>query len=593
MKKIYYILIAATLVLLSSCQQPEFVEPDVVRQGITSLTAYFDDDAKVAYEIGKLDLTGVAPEVLDTMTRFEIPIMYYYPEESDNVTTLEMSHMRVRAELAPNCIIEPSITVLDLYLDNEFTYTNERGESRTIIITGKRVPFKTAQFLSFNLINPVDTSVVVEGFVDNDAKIIYLFTIDDLSGLVVESEPWYHGSVKDYEDLSTVPANWNSDTTVVALAHDGVTEQEYQVVKRNPSKIKYGFNTDSVKELFNVDPCQRFGAPDYMLPVYSSIAYVDGYLAVCHGEDYPIVYVDARNGSKKGEVVTGGKTFSAITNDEAGNMLLCNHLGEFGGTFEIYRTSSVEEAPVLWYSYNNEVSLPMGAKIRVCGDIDKDATIIVCYEGIAGVTSAGSFLQITVKAGQVTGTVVHDLLTNSGISWGPAPVNSAAVVPTNAAGDNGWFYAAYQTAGYGDFGMMWIRPDYKTGKFLGTNAPELEQYLLNPNALDSKTFNNANYMALFVGHHFPAWAQIPAMWLYDIADPATVSGAYYQESPAIVAYDSWVDYYNKTNHADGTQSSTDVVIAQSKDGLRIYVFCYDHYAGVLCGYSADCVKRPE
>ena len=589
MKKLYNIFVVGTLAVFSACQQPEFVEPEVVRQGITSLTAYFDTDSKVAYEIGKLDLTGVAPEVLDTMTRFEIPIMYYYPEESYDVTTLQMSHMRVRAELAPNCKIEPSLTVLDLYLDNEFVYTNERGESRNIIITGKRVPFKTAQFLSFNLINPVDTSLVVEGFVDNDAKIIYLFTIDDLDGLVVESEPWYHGSIKNYEELSTVPTSWNNDTTVVALAHDGVTEQEFQVLKRNPSKIKYGFNLDSVKELFNVDPCQRIGAPDYMIPVYSTLAYVDGYLAVCHGEDYPIVYVDARNGSKKGELVTGGKTFSAITNDEAGNMLLCNHKDEFSTTFEIYRTSSVSEAPVLWYTYTNETSLPIGAKIKVCGDIDKEATIVVCYEGISGVTSTGNILQISVKAGQVVDATVHDLLTNAGISWGAAPVNSAGVVPTNAAGDNGWFYAAYVEP----YGIQWIRPDYKKGKFMGTNAPELEQYLLNPNALDSKTFNNANYMALFVSHHFPAWAQIPAMWLYDIGDPATVSGEYYQTSTSIVAYDSWVDYYNKTNHAVETQSSSDVVIAQSKDGLRIFVYCYDHYAGVLCGYSADCVKRPE
>lgn len=586
MKKIYYILIVSALALLSSCHEPEFIEPDVVRQGITSLTAYFEDDAKVAYEIGKLDLTGVN---IDEMTRFEIPIMYYYPEESFNVTTLQMSHMRVRAELAPNCSIDPPLTVLDLYLENEFTYTNERGESRKIIITGKRVPFKTAQFLSFNLVNPVDETLVVEGFVDNDEKIIYLFTIDDLDGLVVESEPWYHGSIKNYEELSTVPSSWNEDRTVVAIAHDGVTEQEFQVIKRNPSKIKYGFNPDSVKELFNVDPCQRIGAPDYMLPVYSSLAFAEGYLVVCHGEEYPIVYVDSRNGSKKGEVVTGGKTFSAITSDEAGNMLLCNHLDEYGGAFEIYRTSSVNEAPVLWYSYHSTVSLPIGAKIRVCGDIDKDATIVVCYEGIEGVTSSGQILQITVKSGQVTDAVVHDLYSNAGISWGTAPVNSAAVVPTNAAGDNGWFYAAYVPP----YGIQWIRPDYKTGKFLGTNAPELEQYLLNPNALDSKTFNNANYMALFVAHHFPAWAQIPAMWLYDIGDPATVTGNYYQESPAIVAYDSWVDYYNKTNHADATQSSSDVLIAQSSDGLRIYVFCYDHYAGVLCGYTADCVKRPE
>ena len=586
MKKIYYLLMATGLALLSSCHEPEFVEPTVERQGITSLTAYFTQGKFVEKEMGKLDLSGVDAS---DMVRYEIPIMYYYPEESDDVTTLEMTRVRVRAELAPNCKIEPPLTVLDLYQENEYKFTNAKGETKDIIITGKRVPYTTAQFLSFNLVNPADGSVAVEGFVDNDEKIIYLFTIDDLSGLVVEAEPWYHGSVRDYEELSTVPADWNDDTAVVAVAHDGETTQEYKVVKRNPSKIRYGFNTDTVKELFNVDPKTAFDAPDYFLPVYSTLAFVDGYLVVCHGEDYPLVYVDSRNGSKKGEVPTGGMTFSAVTNDEAGNMLLCNHLDEYGTEFKIYRTSSVSEAPVLWYTYNNTTSLPVGAKIKVCGDIDRDATIVVCYEGIPGITSTGSILQISVKDGQGTDAEVHDLYTNSGISWGAAPVNSAAVVPADATGDNGWFYAGYVAP----YGFQWVRPDYRTGKFLGTNAPELEQYLLNPGALDTKTYNNANYMALFVSHHFPAWAQVPAVWVYDIGDPATVSGNYYQESSSIVAYDSWVDFYNKTNApGNETQSSSDVVMAQSKDGLRVYIFCYDHYAGVLCGYTADCVKRP-
>ena len=215
MKKIYYLLIACGLALLSSCHEPEFVEPTVERQGITSLTAYFTQGKYIEKEMGKLDLSGVNAWEVD---RYEIPIYFYYPEESDDVTTLEMTRARVRAELAPNCKIDPPLTVLDLYLENEFKFTNAQGETKDIIITGKRVPFKTAQFLSFNLINPQDGSLVVEGFIDNDEKIIYMFTIDDLSGLVAEGEPWYHGSIKDYETLSTVPADWNEDEMAYAEA---------------------------------------------------------------------------------------------------------------------------------------------------------------------------------------------------------------------------------------------------------------------------------------------------------------------------------------------------------------------------------------
>lgn len=580
MKKIFYLLSVTALALLSSCHQPEFVEPTIERQGITSLTAYFTQGKFVEKEMGKLELTG--DENLDC---YEIPIMYYYPEESDDVTTLEMTRVRVRAELAPNCKIDPPLTVLDLYQDNPFVFTNAKGESKNIIIKGKRVPFKTAQFLSFNLVDPTTDMVAVEGFIDNTEKVIYLFSIDDLSGLVAVGEPWYHGSIKDYETLSTVPSDWNEERTVTAVAHDGVTEQAYRVIKRNPSKIKYGFNANTAKELFNVDPRVAFDAPDYMLPVYASIAYVDGYLAVCHGPDYTPIYLDARNGSKLGEIVTGGVAYGAITNDEGGNMLLCTYADEFATSLKIYRTSSVSEAPTLWYTHNKSISLPMGAKIRVCGNIDTDATIIINFEGISGVTATGQFLQITVQDGVVVKEEIHDLLTNSGLSWGAAPVYSAGVVPTTAAGDNGWYYASYEYNG-----MCWVRPNYEIGKSLTTNDTD-NAWLVNPCGLDSKKFNNANYMVLFVAHHFPAWELQPSFWLYDIGDPASVSGEY-QSSSSIVTYNSWITYFNGANNAGNeTVSSSDVVIAQSKDGLRIYVFYYDHYAGTIGGYSADCVKR--
>ena len=58
MKKIFYLLSVTALALLSSCHQPEFVEPTIERQGITSLTAYFTQGKFVEKEMGKLELTG-------------------------------------------------------------------------------------------------------------------------------------------------------------------------------------------------------------------------------------------------------------------------------------------------------------------------------------------------------------------------------------------------------------------------------------------------------------------------------------------------------------------------------------------------------
>ena len=106
MKKIYYLLFVSALAMFSSCQEPEFIEPTAERQGITSLTAYFTTGKNVEKEMGKLVIND--PE----QDRFVIPIPWYYPEESDEETLLHMSRVRVRAELAPNCKIDPPLTIL-------------------------------------------------------------------------------------------------------------------------------------------------------------------------------------------------------------------------------------------------------------------------------------------------------------------------------------------------------------------------------------------------------------------------------------------------------------------------------------------------
>ncbi len=582
MKKILYTLFAGAL-LLAGCQKPQFIEPTVERQGITSLTAYFTSGKYTEMVMGSLTVTDPNAD------RFVIPIPWFYPEDSDDVTTLYMSKVRVRAELAENCSIDPPLTILDFSFGQEYnyTYTNAQGESRPIVITAQRVKSSTAKILSLTLVND-EGNAVLEGFIDNDNMEISLFSIEDLNGLRAQAQPWYHASVKDAEAIeesklwNIEAKNWNEEQTVTIIAHDGKTEGTYKVVKKNPEKIDFGFNASSLKPLFNGNPYTLFNAPAYNVKVYPSLAYVGGYLVVSHGDGSAPVYVDGRNGSKVGEIATGGLTVGAVTSDEAGNMLLCNRL-ETAGTFEIYKTSSVTENPVLFYSYNSEISLPMGSKIKVIGDINKDARITVSYEGVSGVTSASQFVEFTVVGGAVTDAQVYDLA-GSGISWGASPDGSAGLVPaSNKAGVNGWYYAQYDTFN----GFAWIRPDFSVGKTLGT-VNSGNAWAVNPSWIESKQFNNANYIVLGVGAHFPAWGGTTSVYLLQANEPSNLSG-YYDESTELLA-SATVENFNTTN-ADGTMSAGDVLIAPSADGFTVYLFYYDHYNGAIGAFSADCVKK--
>ncbi len=585
MKKIYYLLMAAVLSAVSSCQKPQFVEPTADRQGITSLTAYFTSGPYTEKELGKLVVNdGENPD------RYVIPVPWFYPEESYDVTTLHMSKVRVRAELAENCKIDPPLSILDLNLENKFTYTDAHGESKPIIITGQRVKSSTADIISMSLLDPQTKDVVIEGFVDNEERVVYLFTVEDMNGLLAEVTPWYHSTVDGAFETGERTGvfqydktqDWNQEQTITVTANDGVTKAEYTVVKRNPEKIDYGFNASSVKELFNIDPVSRLGVPPYtQAGVLSSIASIQGYLVVNHGDGSAPMYLDGRNGSKLGEVNVGGLSVGAVTNDETGNLLLCNRI-DGKGTFEIYRTVSVTEAPTLFHSYENEVALPLGSKIKVIGSLDSDACIVVYYEGIAGITTASQVLNIYVKGGAVVDSQVVDF-SAVGLSWGSCPENAPGIAATSVDGSNGWFYASYSLNGF-----QWVKQNMGLGSSVLTNDMD-RAWLVNPNCLDTKRFNNATYMCLLVLHHFPAWELQPSVWVYDITDPASVTGNY-QDSPSLVTYNSWITYFNGTN-ADGTVSSGDVVMSASADGFKVYIYYYDHYAGVIGGYSADCVKK--
>ena len=155
MKRTVYILLVA-LVFAFGCHKPEYVPSTADRQAITSLTAYFTSGKFVNQQMARLDVDDPMLE------RYVIPVPWFFPEESDDLTTIHMTKARVRAEIAPNCKIEPPLTILNLAQENVFLFTDSKGDQRNIVITGKRTKSSNAKALTFDLTDPV----FVEGFVN-------------------------------------------------------------------------------------------------------------------------------------------------------------------------------------------------------------------------------------------------------------------------------------------------------------------------------------------------------------------------------------------------------------------------------------------
>lgn len=561
MKRLLIILSLA--LVAAACHQPEYVKPTAERQGITSLTAYFTFGPFVDQEMAKLNIDN--PE----QTRFVIPVPYYYPESSFDETEIYMIKARINAELQPNCKIEPGLTVLDLTEENEFTYTDAAGNSRKIVITGTRVHSTKAQLLTFDLVDPP-----ISGIVDEAQHKVSLVSADDLSAAVAKVSISAHASISP--DPSE-PHDYNNGITFTVTAANGVDKTEYTVVKEVPEKIDYGFNTSSVKPLFNFDPVSNTGLPPYNTVAYISMAVTGNNLVVSTGDGAPI-YLNKLTGVKAGNLNTGAATVAGITSDEAGNLLLCNH-AQGGETFTIWTSSAVDETPVEFYSFTNTSDLPMGYKVKVMGDIKGEAQIVATLEGIDGITSSSKFWVFKVEDGAVVSADVVDA-SASGLVWGSAPVNVTSMCAASLNPADGWFGACYDPNV-----LTWVKADGTAGSTASTG--DGNSWGWNYNCFDSKRFNNATFLAGFVVSHFPAWGIGPRLYVYDITNPAGVSGDF-ETTGALVMSNTGIAWYQT---GDYSVAAGDVLIAPSADGFMLYIYYYDHNSQVIGGYSADCIKR--
>ena len=344
-------------------------------------------------------------------------------------------------------------------------------------------------------------------------------------------------------------------------------------------KIPYGYNAGSEKQLFNFDPVSRLGLPDYTHDAYPSLGSIENKLVICLGDGSTPVYINGFSGKKEGTIALGSAPCAAITSDDAGHLLLMNH-AEGGQDLTIWATSSVTEAPTLYYTYNNPTDTPVGYHVRVCGDIAGDAQIILTHEGIEGVTGCGKYTRLVVSGGAVV-DVRECSVQEHGLLWASAPTRAAKVAPAGPGADDGEIFSWY-----GDnYNMYYISA---TGNLVTKDLTVVDpvtadnSWGYNYNCLDAKLFNGQYLMSHLITSHFPEWGYGPCLYLYDMATPSLIKSA------APIFQDTNIEWYNIAAH---TYGAADVVMAPSKDGFRLFIFYYDYLAQSIGGYTMDCIKR--
>jgi len=575
------IIFSLVILLVTGCHKPEYVLPTADRQGISSLVAYFTFGPYVDQEMGRLEISD--PNV----DRYVIPIPWYFPESSDDITTPYMTRVRVRATLQPNCVIEPPLTVMDLTEENHYKYTDATGASRDIVITGERVKSSKCELISFTLKRPM-----LNGIIDKSNLTVSLITANDLS--VAEAT----ASVSAHASISPDPSeahNYNEGFTFTVTADDGVTKAEYLVVKNIPEKIDYGVNATSVEKLFNMDPSTGLGLPGYKEAVNVSMGVLDSWLVVNVGDGSAPRYYNKIVATYGGTINIGSAVpTGSIASDEQDHLLICN-LAEKDQEFNIWTTSSVTAAPELLVSFVNDMALPLGQEMKVIGNIKDEAVITVTYPGVAGVTTSGFFRAIHIVGGEVVSNEVLDLYAANGFHWGAGTARSTCVVAGSSKMDTGWYSSAYS-----ENILYWFKSDLSIGSASPgegdgsvEDAPGGGAFVngnVDPNNLDTKHFNNARYLALFVSTHFPQWWPGPQLYVFDIT-ANSISGNIFNSPQLAFSVPFMFDQEYQSGAADGNGACGDCILAPSADGYMMYIYYYDHYSQMIGGYSMDCIKR--
>lgn len=554
MKNILFVL-AAFLLFLNGCHEPEELTPSVSTKGVNSITAVFADG------------TGeFKAYITEGSNKIVVPIPYYFPESSDNqVTGEQMSRMRITANLDDNVTIEPALLYLDLTKENKIIVTNQLKQKKEYIITGEIRKSDKCLIEEFKL-----PSLGLTGVINENDKTISLVALGELESALADLTMSYHATISP--DPRTQSLDYNKDLKLTVTAHDGVSKTEYTVIKAVPQKLAYGMRAGSGKLMF---------AKKLKADIGISVDNMTGGIAVT--KDYVVlntrgtnsIYLNAKTGENVGEIelgdLKGSLTNFYNTADDDGNILMCN-LAPNAGSFKVYKITSVPGTPELYIEWNGGVAI--GRKLSIVGSINSNAIIT------APILAAGQkFARWTVVNGTLS-SQTPDVVTMSGLAKGWS--TNCDIVYSSATDVNGDYFVA----SYSDNTFAWV--DGATNSVRKKLDGISGNYI--PNAVDFVSFNKASYTTLNWVNSF-SWGSADAVWLLDVTNDTNFAGSLDSKTCKAVVWESERNVYGGKSVSPSVVNGNgtgDVALRVSEDGYFMYLY-FMFTNGYVVGYQFDCI----
>ena len=549
------------LLSVAGCHDPEELTPSVVNMGLNSVSAQFasgeyKNDAQARFTTLVTD---------SEQERIVIDIPYYFPESSTN--RVDITQMRVSANLDDNCFLTPKLGTLDLTQEHWFTLTRVDGTTRKICITGNIKKSDKCQLEAFAL-----PSLGLTGVIDQEKAEVSITALGDLEPAKATYQLSYHASISP--DPAAEALDYNNEVKLTVTAFDGVTKKTYTVKKNVPSKTKSGIRAGSQKNLFVSETFkQQWGMSGTM---NYTMGLMGDYLVVCSGES-EMVYVNKLTGEKVGNVNMGGIDLKngtngggAIASDDAGHLVLCTN-ATAGMDMHFYTLDDVRNTPQEKLVWKNTSGARMGQHISVRGDITRDAVITVNTWAWASPANWSSFVRIVVSGG-VWGEPEKVTIAGCGM-WNGGNID-VEYLTTDLAGT--YFKASYSTNG-----LEWIDGATNTRTaFIDKDGNDANSNFSNVSCL---YFNGNPYVAVYGGSHFNYSAS--RVLMFDAADRNNFNGTF-DASPALY-YKSTAKYISGLT---GT-ASCDVLLAQSPDGYFLYLYWIGGNTNFIRAEQFDCIEQ--
>lgn len=362
MKKIFQIMMfmAAAVTLFNSCKEPDPVTPN------TGNTV-----ADILVNIpGVKNLSYNATFSANKDTAY-INMPFFYPEESDNAINLQQ--LLVRANLPLDAKISPALGQMDVSKPINLTITSGSGETSHLVLVVRKVAdlaVKTAKIQ----IGTGASAQSIDAILNNNEILFFIVPGVDVSHAELTITVNKHSSV-------SVPSgsviNLSNPVPITVTGVDNTTRQ-YTLKAQEPAKLAYGVGI--TRKLWTKIGSEVGGG--------GIGAHTETSLAVS-GENLILVTNSTPSRYKvfnrmTGEyikdmvnpAVTGYRSFQ-LAADSAGHLLSTTYAGT-GGKFYLYRYNDANDSnPVKLGEWTNTTSAGgMGRRVRVYGDLSKDALIL-------------------------------------------------------------------------------------------------------------------------------------------------------------------------------------------------------------------------